>query len=402
MKRIWIVSELFYPDETSTAYILTKVAEALTVKFDVNVICGPRSYSFKNDNVETSTKDTDIPGVKIYRVSETSLDKNKLITRIIRFLMLSFKLSRKLYASVQKGEPVLIVTNPAPILLIISIIKRIKKFPLYILVHDVFPENTVPAGIISSPKSVIYRILKCFFDSAYRSADKLIVLGRDMQDVILRKLGNNKNRTQVAIIENWAQNMVRPNHKSIEQLLSVPKIDLQYAGNVGRVQGLQNLVKIFYSVNNSDIRLSIWGDGAVKGELEKYVNDNNVNNVIFWRSYSREEQNMVLNNCDLAIVTLADGMYGLGVPSKSYNIMAAGKPILFIGDLNSEIALMIKEYGIGYCFDSKDINGISAFLISLHDTSREDLYKKGIKARQIAETNFSEKEILKKFLNEIQ
>ena len=110
---------------------------------------------------------------------------------------------------------------------------------------------------------------------------------------------------------------------------------------------------------------------------------------------------MVLNNCDLAIVTLADGMYGLGVPSKSYNIMAAGKPILFIGDLNSEIAITVKTFDIGYCFDPKDINGIFSFFVSLHEFSRNDLSEKGRKARVVAEKYFSEDIILKKFLKEI-
>ena len=401
MKRIWIVSELFYPEETSTAYILTKIAEALSRKFDVNVICGPTSYS-QTSTLKKTESNIDIPRLKVYRVSETSLDKNKLTTRIIRFLTLSFKLSAKLYKSVQKGEPVLIVTNPAPILLIMPLIKRLKKFPLYILVHDVFPENTIPANIISSTKSLSYRILKYFFDSAYRKSDKLIVLGRDMQDVIQKKLGKNKNHTQVTIIENWAQTgIVFPQGKSLELLISSPKIDIQYAGNVGRVQGLQEFLEIFHAARNSDIRLSIWGEGAVKKDLEKYVKVNSVENVIFWRSYSREEQNIVLNNCDLAIVTLADGMYGLGVPSKSYNIMAAGKPILFIGDLNSEIAIMIKQYEIGYCFDPKEVNEILSFLVSLHETSRKDLIEKGIKARKVAEKYFSEDTILKKFINEI-
>ena len=227
MKRLWIVSELFYPEETSTAYILTKVAEALTAKFNVNVICGPTSYSNTNKTLKNASIQ-EIHDLKVYRVSETTLDKNKLITRVIRFLTLSFKLSVKLYKNIQKEEPVLIVTNPAPILLLMPLIKILKKFPLYILVHDVFPENTIPANIISSSKSILYKILKCFFDNAYRKADKLIVLGRDMQDIIQKKLGENKNKTQVVIIENWAQTeIITPQDKSLELLNFSHRIDIQ-------------------------------------------------------------------------------------------------------------------------------------------------------------------------------
>ena len=396
MNRLWIVSELFYPDETSTAYILTKVAETLTAKFDVNVICGPTSYSNGTDKLLKTSDKLQSANLNICRVSETALDKNRLITRIIRFIMLSFKLSSKLYKNVRQDEPVLIVTNPAPLLLMMPIIKKIRKFRLYILVHDVFPENAIPANIISSSKSILFRILKYFFDSAYKKADKLIVLGRDMKDIIQKKTG--KSDDQVVIIENWAQtDLIIPHDKSLELLMSSSKVDIQYAGNIGRVQGLQNFLKIFHSANNPDIRLSVWGDGAVKKELEKYVSDNSVDNVIFWRSYGREEQNTVLNNCDLAIVTLADGMYGLGVPSKSYNIMAAGKPILFIGDANSEIALTIKDFDIGYCYEANDVIGLKSFLSSLNESRKEELREKGLRAREVSEKYYSEKIVLQKF-----
>lgn len=394
-KRVWIVSELFYPDETSTAYILTKVAEKLTSEYNVNVICGPSSYS--NDKFENKRNLND--NINIFRVSETTLDKNNLLTRLLRFIMLSIKLSSTLWKKVSRGENVLIVTNPAPMLLIMPVLKKFKKFSLTILVHDVFPENTIPAHIISSNKSILFRILKKIFDSAYRKADKLVVLGRDMEKIMKDKLGDNKNHTRIEIIENWAQTkIIRPGTKSVD-LMSNPKIDIQYAGNVGRVQGLSQFVELFYEAKNPDIRLSIWGDGAIKKDLEKYVYDNAINNIIFGGQYSRNDQNIVLNNCDLAIVTLADGMYGLGVPSKSYNIMAAGKPILFIGDLNSEIALTVKEFDIGYCFCPRDVQGIKLFLSSLSESSRKELAIKGAKARNIAESYFAEDIILHKFLS---
>ena len=104
-----------------------------------------------------------------------------------------------------------------------------------------------------------------------------------------------------------------------------------------------------------------------------------------------------MNNCDLAIVTLADGMYGLGVPSKSYNIMAAGKPILFIGDANSEIALTIKDFDIGYCYEANDVIGLKSFLSSLNENRKEELREKGLRAREVSEKYYSEKIVLQKF-----
>ena len=99
----------------------------------------------------------------------------------------------------------------------------------------------------------------------------------------------------------------------------------------------------------------------------------------------------------MALVTLASGMYGLGVPSKTYNILAAGKPILFIGDLKSEISLMISEEQIGYCFDSNDNQGIIRFLDNISLADLPAFQKMGLKARKIVEEKYSEEVIINKF-----
>ena len=137
MKKLWTVTELFYPEETSTAFILTKIANALSDKFDVNVICGPESYGRAALEDNPSTKLSLDGRIKIHRVSNCNLNKDKIFTRLLRFLIIGFKLSFSLWKNAKKQDRVFIVTNPAPLLISVALIKRIKKFPLYILVHDV-------------------------------------------------------------------------------------------------------------------------------------------------------------------------------------------------------------------------------------------------------------------------
>ena len=93
---------------------------------------------------------------------------------------------------------------------------------------------------------------------------------------------------------------------------------------------------------------------------------------------------MYINACNIAIVSLSKGMKGLGVPSKIYNNLAAGKPILYIGEENSEIAMMIKEDNIGIHVmpDSKEILiGIHKFLTM----NQNELSQMSSRARLIAE-----------------
>ena len=133
--------------------------------------------------------------------------------------------------------------------------------------------------------------------------------------------------------------------------------------------------------------------------LKKWVVDHELEKrVKFHGIYSREDQNIILNSTDIAIVTLSKGMYGLGVPSKTYNILAAGKPILFIGDLYCEIALLIKMNDIGFCFSPDDEKGITEFLNNLSIESLCELKEKGRNARVLAEEQYSEHKILARFI----
>lgn len=390
MKRLWIITELFYPDETATAYILTKVANHLAATHDVNVICGPTSYDGGNRQNSVGKLDE---RVKLLRVSNTKLSKNGLFTRVLRFISLTSKLTRTLKENLREDDEILVVTNPAPILLSAAAIRKRRGNKLHLLVHDVFPENTIPAGIIKSQGSLFYQVLKSMFDKAYAAADTLIVLGRDMHEVVSKKVSSKENHCNVTIIENWAD---------IESIKMQPrsadgKIELQYAGNIGRVQGLLGFLQSVREASNEALHVSFYGDGVVKEILLNYVAENRMDNVSFHGSYKREEQNMILNSCDIAIITLAKGMYGLGVPSKTYNILAAGKPIMFIGDVNSEVALMIKEHKIGFVFASDNHLEIKDFLTKLSMDQKQMLREMGKRARKLAEDVYSEDKILNKY-----
>ena len=85
------------------------------------------------------------------------------------------------------------------------------------------------------------------------------------------------------------------------------------------------------------------------------------------------------------------------MPSKTYNILAAGKPILFIGDVKSEVALMIKEYQVGFVFAPDNQIGIKNFLSNLSIDKKQELREMGERARKLAEDVYSEQVIIKKY-----
>ena len=143
-----------------------------------------------------------------------------------------------------------------------------------------------------------------------------------------------------------------------------------------------------------DISFLFIGGGA-KVEMIKNFSEQK-ENVIYVGFQERSMQKDFLNACDVAIVTLSDGMYGLGVPSKSYNIMAAGKPILYIGDEKSEIALCIKEYNIGWLVKPNDPYSLKNAIENIY-YNRDKLMFIQNNARLVADTVFAKERVLERY-----
>jgi glycosyltransferase involved in cell wall biosynthesis len=397
--KIWIISELFYPDQTSTAFILKEISDFLQTSRDVEVICGPANYQ---QEIYTKKKNN-TNNVKITRVKSLNLNKNNLFLRSIRLIILSLTLTVKYVRKSNKLDKVLIVTNPAPLLLIFALISNLLNRKIILLVHDVFPENTIPSQIISNPKSLIYKLLKKVFDFAYSQFETIIVLGRDMKSVIHNKIISKRNDNKIKIIENWADaNEIFPFELydfSFEKWGVSNKFIFLFAGNIGRSQALEELFSIIRKVSNSFVHFVFLGDGALKKKLTQYKENSKLDNITIGDSFLRSDQNRLLNSCHAGIVSLAKGMEGLGVPSKSYNILAAGKPILYFGDDNSEISLLINENSVGWSFNSPDT--LLEFFNQIDNRYIDISKKMGIKCRRLAEDKYSKSTILNKYLDVI-
>lgn len=398
--KTWMLSELFYPDETSTGYFMTKIAERLGTNNEggIEVICGPEKYSSEDYGARDKLTDT----VNIHRVGIPELDKNSLFQRTLRMMILSCKMAFKLLRKSHTTDKVFIVTNPAPLLVLVALVKKMKRFNLIIIVHDVFPENMLPSGIISST-SLVYKIIRGIFNFAYRQADQVITVGEDMNELLLEKTKFPVSKTRV--ITNWADcdkiyplefpDVTRMNNYYGNIDLS-GKIVIQFAGNVGRLQALPEFLEIFIESKNPLLALIILGDGALKKELEENVSLKGIKNVHFVAPKSRADQNLFLNFTHIGLVSLNRGMYGLGVPSKSYNIWAAGKPVLFLGDKNSEIARNIAEHDSGWAF-AWERSKLVEFLRGLNMNSLYEINTKGRLGRQSALTYFDREVILSRY-----
>lgn len=390
-QTLWIISELFPPEETSTGYIMGEIANAMCVKYDVKVICGPEVYD-KNKRQDANSHFRLNEGIEVTRVKAVQEDKSSKLSRIRKFLLMSWQLYRVAKKSIGKGDRVLMVTNPFPLIVLMGHLRRHNDFTLSMLVHDVMPESLYTDMHIPG---AVYPFMERVFNKAYASTDLLISIGRDMSEILEHKCTGSKNRPKIEVVENWADTVgIVPKERAVGDMVVI-----QYAGNIGNAQGVDEFVDVLHQTGCGNVEFSIWGTGGAESGIKEKVKEYGMQaSVTFNGPYFRSQQNDVLNNCDMALVRLVEGMYGLGVPSKTYNILAAGKPILYIGERDTEIWRMVEENGNGVCFEPKDESGLKSFLLSLGVDSAARFEFMGQVSRRLAVEKYSKEVILNKFV----
>ncbi len=394
--KLWIISEFYYPIVTSTGYYMTEIAEYMARQGkEVHVICTSSKY---NEPQEYKTDFTDYHnGVHIHRIQLKNLDKNNFLKRTIRLLWTSILLWNKTFRVVRRGDTLLTVTNPVFLLLGLPLIKKLKHISYILLVHDIFPENLAAIGKIKK-HSLLYKCLKFFFDKAYAKADICISIGRDMSEIIRRKISDP---FRIRLIPNWAENrevfpLAKEETRMYRALGIQEKFIFQFAGNLGYAQGIDNILAAIRLVKNPHLHFTFIGGGAKYETIATFIKDHPEAPVSLIGFQDRSDQNDFLNACDVSLITLSDGMLGLGVPSKSYNIMAAGKPILIIADSRSEIALTVKEYTLGWVVEPHNPEALKEAFEKIY-RQKDLLTNIQNNARTVAETLFAKENILARY-----
>jgi len=181
---------------------------------------------------------------------------------------------------------------------------------------------------------------------------RVFVLGRDMQARVARNLDVQKDR--VLIATNWADlDLIEPQPRDENTLLHelglTEKFVLQYAGNMGYPNDIETIIKAAIILKDrNDIHFLFIGSGAKKPLIESSIGKNNLTNVTILGQRPRSDQRNFLNACDIALISLVSGMKGVSVPSRTYNTLAAGKPIIAITEKGTEIASVIEEERVGW------------------------------------------------------
>ena len=289
------------------------------------------------------------------------------IQRAFRYALSIWKLYR--FALKEHDVDVLSIGSTPPIngLMFKGIKKKLGCKIVYSL-QDMFPDSLVTAGFTKTG-SLLWKLGRKIEDRTYRDSDLIVALSEDFKKTVLSR---GVPAEKVCVIRNWVDEQAVVNVPRAENALfdiyglDRDKFYVCYSGNVGLSQNMDMLLEVAKSLaDRTDIGFVIVGDGAYKPQVEARIQAENIGNVtlIPFQPYERISEVFSLGDCGLIISKAGTG--GSSVPSKTWSVMAASRPVLASFDKSGELDGIINESGCGICVAANDPDAFRAAILEL-------------------------------------
>jgi glycosyltransferase involved in cell wall biosynthesis len=377
--RLLFINRYFHPDISATAQLLTELAEDLAARGEtVTVITGNTPYFGKNERFPALGMHN---GIRIVRVGFARFDRSRNFGRLADYL--SFSISA-LWAAVRtKDQDCVIVLSDPPLLsLLAAAVQIIKPVKTICWVHDVFPDNAIHAGILH--EGLIGRLFSRIVRWSLHRMSQVVVIGRCMEDHLCRA-GVSKSR--IAVIPNWADgSQIKSIRRMDNQFIKMQGLEgrfvVMYSGNFGIAHEIETILSLVHETRDlPQLCFCFIGEGAHKQRLLDAARRERWEHVRVLPYQPKETLQQSLSAADIHLVSLRANMAGLSVPSKIYGIMAAGRPMIFIGPEESEIATLIRESQCGFVVRPGDPQAAADVVMKCY-RDRNLCEQKGLAARE--------------------
>jgi len=312
--------------------------------------------------------------IRIHRYSMFKEPKNPLFRAFRYFLCI---LRGTLSGLCAKNIDVYYASSTPPINgLIMFLLKKIRKFKIVYNLQDIFPDSLVNAKM-TKKGSILWKIGRIVENITYKSADKIIVISEDFKKNIMEK---GVPEEKIEVIYNWVNenkvvNVERCNNILFDRYnLDKDKFYICYSGNIGHSQNMEMLTEVAKSLEDyNDIGFVIIGEGAFKPRLLEIIKEKNIKNITVLPFQDYEEISHVFSLGDAGLIISKKGIGTNSVPSKTWSIMSAERPVLASFDKDSEFDRIITENNCGICVEADDAKKLKAAVIEMYENRDENI-----------------------------
>ena len=310
----------------------------------------------------------------------TSYDKGTNFKRLKSWLIGSIQILILISVKFRHSH-MFIVSNP-PVATLLPILLR-NKFSL--MIFDVYPDAIIEFGI-TKKGSFLDRIWTYANRRVFGKAKYIFTLSEGMKEALAQYVGENK----IKVVTLWSSgNFLKPlpkirNPFILKHDLS-GKFVVLYSGNFGIAHQIEVIIHLASKISDPKVMFVIIGGGPAERHIRTKLSQLGITNCIIlpWQDVNTLPYSLA--SADLSIVTLSENATKLGIPSKFFNYLSVGSPILSISATDSELARLVRNYNIGKSFTSQQIDEICAFINELvFDPDLCNLYRRNsLKASEL-------------------
>lgn len=391
--RILLQIVQFPPDVNSTGLLMAQVCEGLIRRgHKVEVITTFPHYEkfrkWEEHRGRIVQRDT-YNGMKVLRLYVYARGEKTMLGRLLSYLTFNF-LATAARGLSRSSVDVVLCTNGSFFTGVSAYVGGLLKgTPFVYNVQDLYPEVAVRTGQLRNKRAIA--ALDRIAGFMYRKAAHVSVITPSFRDyLIARGVPGHK----ISIIPNFVDtDFIRPLPKNNEFSMRHgldDKFVVLHAGNVGHVYDLESLVEVArrFASSHEDVVFLIVGGGVAKAELEVKAAQMGLKNMRFIPFQPVKDLPFLRASADVQVALYKHGSADYSMPSKVYEIMASGRPLLASADAGTDLWKLVHTTGCGLCVTPEDPDELAEALVALYAEAslRRDMSERG---RRTAESHYS-------------
>ena len=335
-------------------------------------------------------------GAKLLKVHIGNITKTNMIEKGISTLLVGRQYEKAIreYFSDVMFDLIMYSTPPITLAGIVKHIKRRDGAKTYLLLKDIFPQNAVDIGLMSTSgvKGLIYKYFRKQEKKLYAISDRIGCMSQANVNYVIKhnpEVDTNKVEVCPNSIEVIDKSVNESTRNQIREKYKIPldKKVFVYGGNLGKPQGIPFVIKCLKKCQDiEDVFFLIVGDGTEYGVLESYVEQDKPANVKLMKRLPKEDYDTMVGSCDVGLIFLDHRFTIPNFPSRLLAYMQARLPVLACTDPNTDIGKVIVDGGFGWWCESKDTE---KFISMVEMIITQNLETMGKAAKRYIDENYS-------------
>lgn len=338
-QKVVVVSQHYPPDHSTTAAIMAAIAERIAQDAEVVVVSG----------MPGSAREAVQGRPTVVEIKNWLPGKAALAKRALAETLFTCRIFFALLKRLQRGDLALTVTAPFVLPYAVAAAAKLKRAKSALILHDLFPDVLVMAGLLR-PTSLAARAMRGINSLMFQALSIVIVIGRDAERLLLRYRGMTPDK--IKFIPNWAtlvpgSRPVDPHNPFRKAITSRFVVGL--SGNLGFTHDpdiVFEAARLLRDESDIHFLLSGWGVGFAR--LQDMQATAQLANVTLVDRVADRDLDALLSSADVWLIPYRKNVAGVSVPSRFYNLLAAGRPVILVSESEAEAALTVAENGLGW------------------------------------------------------